>query len=175
MLAARLSAARLRPRIFQRGIGEQSGLGALAEKTGGRRKRAGKISGAGYGDPLADSQSMGTTVVDSYTRSGFVVNGVVLPGAVLLLPTHSLLFSVPEVSELTPRSLEVLRLLDARTDLLIIGCGRQLVRPPLAVREWTAQHGIAAEPLSTQHACSTFNFMVQEQRSVAAVLFPVGA
>ena len=156
-------------RVFRRSVGEVGGLEALAESGGARRKPT------GWGDPLAESQSPGRTIVDSYTTGGFIINGVTLQGTVLLLPTHSMLFRVPHLNDLTPRSLEVLRLLEERTEMLVIGCGRQLSRPPLSVREWTAEHRIATEISSTPHACSTFNFMVQEQRQVAAVLFPVAS
>ena len=174
MRAVRRTSAALRcspslgPRIFRRGVGEVGGLEAISGSGSSRRKPT------GWGDPLAESQSPGRTIVDSYTTGGFVVNGVTLQGAVLLLPTHSMLFRLAHLDDLTPRSLEILRLLEERTDMLVIGCGRQLVRPPLSVREWTAEHRIATEISSTPHACSTFNFMVQEHRQVATVLFPVG-
>ena len=156
-------------RVFRRGIGELSGLGAIDAKT--QRSRP----SAGYGDPLADVASADDMQVDSYSHSGFVVNGVSLRGAVLLLPRLSLMFSVPTLDELTPRSLEVLRLLDLRTDLLVIGCGRSMRPPPAPVRAWLTEYGISSELASTPHACSTFNFMVQENRPVAAVLFPLGS
>ena len=126
-------------------------------------------------DSLGLVAGTGETVVDSYASWGFVVNGVALHGAVLLLPRASLLFEPDRLSAVSPASLSLLTLLDAPTSLLVLGCGEQSRRAPRELREWCAQRDMAIEALSTQHACSTFNFMVAEERSVAALLFPTGA
>ena len=126
-------------------------------------------------DTLGIVAGVGQTVVDSYASWGFVVNGVALQGAVLLLPNTSLLFEPATLDQLTPASLAPLALLDKPMRMLVIGCGRQSRRAPRAVRAWCAEHDVAIEALSTQHACSTFNFMVAEDRPVAAVLFPLAA
>ena len=86
----------------------------------------------------------------------------------------SLLFHVNRLEELTPDSLEVLRLLDPPIEVLIVGTGRTLQPLPPATEEWLAAHCIAPELSPTRHACSTFNFMGAEGRQVAAVLFPPG-
>ena len=91
---------------------------------------------------------------------------------VLLLPQVSLLFHVNRLEELTPDSLEVLRLLDPPIEVLIVGTGRTVQPLPPATEEWLAAHCIAPEISPTRHACSTFNFMGAEGRQVAAVLFP---
>jgi NADH dehydrogenase [ubiquinone] 1 alpha subcomplex assembly factor 3 len=65
-----------------------------------------------------------------------------------------------------------LLLLKAPPELLIIGCGTQISRLPAELTNWAARHGMVPEVLATRIACSTFNFMVQEERPVAAVLFP---
>ena len=79
---------------------------------------------------------------------------------------------VSRLEQLTPDSLEVLRLLDPPIEMLIVGTGRTLLPLPPATEEWLAAHCIAPELLPTRHACSTFNFMGAEGRQVAAVLFP---
>ena len=114
----------------------------------------------------------GETVVDSYAKWGFTVKGVALPGAVLLLPKASMLFLPRVLSEVTPESLAVLTLLEAPVRMLVIGTGSLSQRPPAAVRQWCDARNMAVEALPTKHACSTFNFMVAENRPVAAVLFP---
>ena len=154
------------PRIFRRSVGELSGLDALATHSSGFRKATSET-------PTAELAGNVATEVDSYTTSGFVVNGISMAGAVLLMPRLRLLFSLTRVEDLTPRSLEVLRLCDVMSPLLLVGCGRHLTRPPAAFRGWAADHGIQVEPMATPQACSTFNFMVQEHRPVVAVLFPI--
>jgi uncharacterized protein len=147
-----------------RSIGEDSGLSALRDKKAIRAHRP---------DPLTDgAASLIETTVEGYSPEGFTVNGIILPGTVLLLPQVSLLFEVSRLVDLSPRSLEVLRLLHPPIELLVVGTGRTLLPIPAAVDEWLTTHCIAPERLPTRHACSTFNFMVAEGRQVAAVLFP---
>jgi hypothetical protein len=39
----------------------------------------------------------GPTCIDRFSSRGFVVNGIALPSAVLLLPDQSFLFAVPQI------------------------------------------------------------------------------
>ena len=153
------------PRLFSRSVGEMGSLETLGQRESLLRR-------ATLTEPAAEMAGRVPSEIDSYSQTGFVVNGITMRGAVLLMPELRIMFSIPRVEELTPRSLEVLRLCNVTPPLLIIGCGRQVVRPPAAVRAWADQHGITIEAMSSKHACSTFNFMVQEHRSVAALLMP---
>ena len=151
-------------RLLPRFVGEPTGL----------RPAPGASSNLQRHDTLGLVAGLGVTAVDSYSSWGFVVNGIALEGAVLLLPTASLLFEPRSLDAVTPASLAALTLLDVPTRMLVLGCGRQSRRAPSKLREWCDGHGMAIETLTTQHACSTFNFMVAEDRPVAAVLFPLG-
>ena len=134
------------------------------------------ISSSGF-DPLAadGDSAYFLTSVDSYSHSGFSVSGVKLTGAVLLLPERSFVFRISSLDELTPRSLEVLKLIEPPVELLVVGCGRRVGQLPAAAADWLRENGVAADLQATRTACSTFNFMAQEQRSVVAILFPVGS
>ena len=155
----------LLPMIATRFVGEPTGLqkGASSQNNLHRHDTLGLVAGVGQ------------TVVDSYASWGFVVNGVALHSAVLLLPNASFIFEPESLAEVTPASLSILQLLENPARMLVIGCGRRSQRVPSEVRAWSAKHGIAIEALSTQHAASTFNFMVAEDRPVAAIMFPNGA
>ena len=85
----------------------------------------------------------------------------------------SFLFTVEDPRALTVESLSALELLDSPIGMLVIGSGRRAGRVPTDVRAWLERRGSAVESLATPHACSTFNFMVQEQRPVAAILLPL--
>ena len=170
MFCSRLAAVRGRalrpPRSLGRVrfVGEDTGLSAMTDKKARRAFRA---------DPLLDgAASLVDQTVEGYSPEGFTINSIILPGTVLLLPQVSLLFHVSRLEQLTPDSLEVLRLLDPPIEMLIVGTGRTLLPLPQATEEWLAAHCIAPELLPTRHACSTFNFMGAEGRQVAAVLFP---
>ena len=147
----------------RRWVGESTGLAAMADRATVVRKH----------DALGGTTA-GDTLVDAYASWGFTVSGVTMAGTVLLLPRASFLFAPASLEELTPESLGVLDLLDSPIGMLVLGCGRRSSRVPPDVRAWLEQRGASVEALATPHACSTFNFMVQEQRPVAAVLFPLG-
>ena len=164
-------AVRTAQRVFRRGLGEDSGLSAIHAKTS-----RGARQGLPFpDDPLAGVSDEYDTLVDSYSASGFVVNGVYLRGAVLLLPRLNLLFDVASLEELTPRSLDVLALIDFQPDMLVIGTGRTLRQPPREALAFLEELGINVELAATPQASATFNFMVQENRPVAGVIFPLGS
>ncbi|VVD06098.1 unnamed protein product [Leptidea sinapis] len=74
--------------------------------------------------------------------------------------------------DITTESLAIFRVLEPKIDLLIIGLetnDRRVVDP---VFRATKQAGLNVELLVTEHACSTFNFLNAEGRSVAAALIP---
>lgn len=160
----RLFALHRRPALLSltRFIGEQSGLSALADKSSIVRRH----------DPFAPA-GVGDTVVEAYAPWGFTVSGAALEGPVLLLPRAAFLFTPQHPGELTAEALAVLDLLDQPVSMLVMGCGRRSQRVPAAIRAWLEQRDCAVEALTTAHACSMFNFMAQEQRAVAAVLWPI--
>ena len=65
-------------------------------------------------------------MIDSFSPTGFTVNGVSLKGSLLLLPHLRLFFNVPTLQQLTPRSLDLLRLVKPEVELLLIGSGEQV-------------------------------------------------
>jgi hypothetical protein len=63
------------------------------------------------GDTEAGEQR---TSVDSYNKHGFVVNGVLIQGAVILLPETTMLWNVSKMEDITSDSLVALRLLRSK-------------------------------------------------------------
>ena len=136
------------------------------------------LSSSNYGfDPLAEATNSGeglpATMINAFNRNGFVVNDIPIEGTLLATQFTSFLFRIPALDQLTPESLEGLLLLKTRPELLVIGCGPTADQPPAPVTQWLARNSIGVECLGTRHACSTFNFMVQESRNVAAIMFPI--
>ena len=59
-------------------------------------------------------------------------------------------------------------------DLLLIGMGREMARPPRPVREALDAAGPDVSiPMATGHAVSTYNLLLEEKRRVAAALIAV--
>jgi hypothetical protein len=57
------------------------------------------------------------TSVDSYNKHGFMVNGVLIQGAVILLPETTLLWDVTKMEDINSDSLVALRLLRTKPGL----------------------------------------------------------
>ena len=67
--------------------------------------------------PRGEDGRPARTTVESYTNTGFLVNGTVLPGAVVLLPEAALLWNVETMEDITWDSLVALRVLSPKPGL----------------------------------------------------------
>ncbi len=59
-------------------------------------------------------------------------------------------------------------------DVVLLGTGAKQIFPGSEVREAFAARRIGLEVMDLGAACRTYNILVQEERRVAAVLFPAG-
>ena len=75
------------------------------------------------------------TSVDSYNKHGFMVNGVLVQGAVILLPETTLLWNVSTMEDITSESLVVLRLLLTKPGAAIISSMLMLCIRPVGCLE----------------------------------------
>jgi uncharacterized protein len=58
-------------------------------------------------------------------------------------------------------------------DILLIGMGVDMARPPKPVREALQAAGLMIDPMATGHAVATYNLLLAEKRRVAAALIAV--
>lgn len=77
-----------------------------------------------------------------------------------------------DVSTLAPAQLEPLFAL--QPDVVLLGTGAKQTFPGTAIRQAFAARRIGLEVMDLGAACRTYNILVQEDRRVAAVLFPAG-
>jgi uncharacterized protein len=77
-----------------------------------------------------------------------------------------------DVATLKPVDLEALFAL--KPDVVLLGTGAKQVFPPSAIRQAFAARKVGLEVMDLGAACRTFNILVQEERRVAAALFPGG-
>jgi uncharacterized protein len=63
-------------------------------------------------------------------------------------------------------------LLALKVNVLLLGTGATLVRPPYALRQQLETRGIALEAMDLGAACRTYNVLATEGRLVAAGIFP---
>jgi uncharacterized protein len=75
-----------------------------------------------------------------------------------------------EVATLSLAELEPLFAL--KPDVVLLGTGAKQIFPPSAIRHAFAARRVGLEVMDLGAACRTFNILVQEERRVAAALFP---
>jgi len=101
------------------------------------------------------------------------VNGVLIQGAVILLPETTLLWNVSKMEDITSESLVALRLLLTKPELCIFGTGRRLQRTPESIHRDMKAMGIPYDTMDTVNALATFNVLNQEGRNVVGVFLPL--
>lgn len=109
-------------------------------------------------------------VIQSYGENGFKVSGHRHQGSILVLPDATRDWFVGSAAEITLPSLQPI--IDAlpAVEILIIGCGVNLVRPPVTLGEVLKTKAIGVEAMDTGAACRTYNLLAGEGRRVAAAL-----
>ena len=110
--------------------------------------------------------------IDSYGNGGFGFAGMSHRGPILALPSGIHAWSVDPAS-LAPA--DFAQVLAERDDieLLIIGMGLAMARPPAPVRQALDRAGLAFDAMATGHAVATYNLLLEERRQVAAALLAV--
>lgn len=114
----------------------------------------------------------GRAVIDSYGAGGFGFAGMSHRGSILALPSGIYAWN-PDPSAIAIEDFALVLKEREAIDILIIGMGRDMARPPKPVREALASAGIMADPMATGHAVSTYNLLLEEKRRVAAALIAV--
>jgi uncharacterized protein len=131
--------------------------------------------GKGF-DVLDDPSSM-KTMITAYGDHEFMVNNVFVKSSVLLFPNSFLQWKISDISELSIDSLRIFTILYPSLQLLLIGTGKSMIFPhePKAqgIVDFFRKQGVKVEFLSSNVAATTFNFLNQEDRNVAAALLPL--
>lgn len=115
----------------------------------------------------------GRQVVQAYRGDGFTIGGEPHQGAVLVLPTRTLAWSVTRFEEIGEGSFDALFAGDEIVDVLVLGSGAAFRMIDPRLRQALRQRGTVVECMATPAACRTFNVLLVEDRKVAAALIPV--
>jgi len=111
--------------------------------------------------------------IDAYGNGGFRFAGMSHRGSILALPSG--VYSWPaDAAALTPGDFAMVLAERGDIDLLLLGMGGAMARPPKTVREVIAATGMMLDYMATAHAVSTYNLLLAEKRKVAAALIAVG-
>jgi uncharacterized protein len=88
-----------------------------------------------------------------------------------VFPDRTVSWTKPSAAELVLADLGPV--VEAKPDILLLGCGRDFVDEPPGLRKALRERGIALEWMATGTACGTFNILLAEERLVAAALIAV--
>ncbi|MCX7350582.1 MAG: MTH938/NDUFAF3 family protein [Alphaproteobacteria bacterium] len=114
----------------------------------------------------------GRAAIDSYGAGGFGFAGMSHKGSIMVLPSGIYAWDI-DPKLMTPRDFAMAIAEKGDIDLLLIGMGHDMARPPKPVRAALEASGILFDPMATGHAVSTFNLLFEEKRRVAAALIGV--
>ncbi|MCO5613149.1 hypothetical protein L7F22_067425 [Adiantum nelumboides] len=107
-----------------------------------------------------------------YTDTGFNINNVLHEGSLMCHGNLILTWTPKTFKEITPESLSIFELLRPAPDLLLIGCGRSVQFVDKELKDFLKSNGIKVEAIDSRNAASTFNFLNDEGRLVAAAILP---
>ena len=111
-------------------------------------------------------------LVTRYSTKGFTIQGNRLYGSVAILPPISFSWKIAKAEDINVESLQLFTVAEPRIELLVIGTGEKICLLPTDVRNYLKKYNIAYEVVDTPHACSTFNFLLEEHRLAGALLIP---
>ncbi|XP_071440816.1 NADH dehydrogenase [ubiquinone] 1 alpha subcomplex assembly factor 3 [Hetaerina americana] len=122
---------------------------------------------------ILNTESDAALMVDSYSQMGFRLNnGLAIIGPMVIFPKTVLSWNVGGVEDITVESLSLFFVLEPKIDILVIGLGDRGNKLNMSVIKDLKRHGTNVEMLPTDTACSTFNFLNAERRSVAGAFIP---
>ncbi|CAH2056011.1 unnamed protein product, partial [Iphiclides podalirius] len=112
-------------------------------------------------------------MIDSYATYGFRLNnGVTVLGPMAIFPRTVLSWQVRGSFEVTDSSLRFFKILEPKIDLLVVGLETNERSAVDIVFRAARANSLNVEILPTESACSTFNFLNAEGRSLAGALIP---
>ncbi len=114
----------------------------------------------------------GRAPIETYGGGGFGFAQMSHRGSILALPSGIYAWRVNPLA-LTLDDFALVLAERGEIDLLLIGMGAEMARPPKPVREALQAGGLMIDPMATGHAVATYNLLLAEKRRVAAALIAV--
>lgn len=122
--------------------------------------------------PLGVKSDLSASVIERVNVNGFFIQGKWYMGSVALLPRQIYNWKINSFRDISPPTLALFTLLYPHLELLVLGTGSRIERLDSEVVRFLRDSGISIEVQDTRHAASTFNYLLDEGRSVAAALIP---
>lgn len=123
--------------------------------------------------PLINSDQQ---VIQSYSNGRFRVSGHSYGGAVFVSPdrTESWDFT-GDINALTVEDFAPLFDRADEIDVVLLGCGSEMVFVPPSFRAQLKEYGLVVDVMDTGAACRTYNVLMAEGRRVVAAMLPTTA
>lgn len=113
----------------------------------------------------------GRQIIQGYSTGAFRVSGQSYDGPIIVTPTKTQNWSAKNFSSLNESDFDAL--VDAETDVVLLGSGARGEFFPPALRAKLKQRGLSVDAMDTGAACRTYNVLMAEGRRVAAALLPL--
>jgi uncharacterized protein len=122
---------------------------------------------------IREAHYPGRAPIDAYGNGGFRFAEMSHRGSILCLPSGIHGWDAVAASDFGTGSFR--KVLDEADgiEILLVGCGPDIVRLPQPLREALREAGVAVEVMSTGAAVRTYNVLLAEDRIVAAALLAV--
>ena len=112
--------------------------------------------------------------IDTFGNGGFRFAGMSHQGSLLVLPSGMRVWHPVTLANLTPADFEAVVAEKLLIDVLVIGTGAVMARPPRPVIDHLQLSAIRFDVMTTSAAIHSYNLMLGEDRRVAAALLVVG-
>lgn len=119
----------------------------------------------------AQNPGSGVRTIQGYGQGGFRAGGAVYAGAVLVTPEAVQAWPVGALDTLVAD--DFASLFAADIEVVLIGTGMAMRRPPKLLLDELRARGLAPEFMDSKAAARTYNVLVAEGRRVAAALLPL--
>lgn len=125
------------------------------------------------GIEIREAHFPGRAPIDAYGNGGFRFAEMSHRGSVLALPSGIHGWQVKTFGEIDAAALEKVIADAADIDVLLIGCGPELMPLPKDLRDLLAAHAISVDVMNTGAAVRTYNILIAEERAAACALIAV--
>lgn len=115
----------------------------------------------------------GRAPIDAYGNGGFRFADMSHRGSLLCLPSGIHGWEPADSSALVEADFAKVLAESQSVEILLVGCGPNLMRLPADLRAVLNKAGIACDSMSTGAAVRTYNVLLAEERAVAAALIAV--
>lgn len=125
------------------------------------------------GIEIREAHFPGRAPIDAYGNGGFRFADMSHRGSVMALPSGIHGWDVVTFGDIDEAALAKVVADADEIDVLLIGCGPDLVPLPKPLREMLSGHGISVDVMSTGAAVRTYNILIAEERAAACALIAV--